>query len=104
MKIVELPFKVKVPILACGADMKGAFALAKADRAYLVDGFGELYDPDNLNAYEAAIKSHESKLNIKPSIVVCDLHPSWGQKFAMCNTMRHTSPARSRNIALRPKW
>ena len=52
-----MPFKIKRSILACGADMKGAFAIAKGKRAFLFDGFGDLSDPDNLAKYEKSIKA-----------------------------------------------
>ncbi|MFA6141883.1 MAG: hypothetical protein WC738_01120 [Candidatus Omnitrophota bacterium] len=74
---ITLPFKVKKPILACGADLKGAFAIAKGSEAVLVDGFGDLSDPDNFIKYEKAIKFQLKKLKIKPKIVACDLHPGY---------------------------
>jgi len=77
MKAIKLPFKVKSAILACGADLKGAFALAKGDKAYLFDGFGDLSDLDNFTRYEKAVVRAEKKLKIKPQIVVCDLHPGY---------------------------
>jgi len=77
MKIIMLPFKVKRPILACGADLKGAFALAKGDKAYLFDGFGDLSELDNLTRYEKAVKAAEKRLNIKPQVIVSDLHPDY---------------------------
>jgi len=83
MKIIKLPFKVKRPILACGADIKGAFALAKGNTAYLADGFGDLSDPDNLEAYEASIFAGEKRLGIKPEVIACDLHPGYfSSRFA----------------------
>ena len=77
MKKLTLPFRVKRPILACGADLKGAFALAKGNIAWLFDGFGDLADLDNLTRYERAVKSAIKKLKIDPKIVVCDLHPGY---------------------------
>ncbi len=77
MNIIKLPFKIKRPVLACGADMKGAFALARGDEAYLFDGFGDLSDLDNFTGYEKAVKAVKKRLNIKPEIVVCDLHPGY---------------------------
>jgi len=74
---IELPFKVKKPILACGADLKGAFAVASKREAILVDGFGDLGDPDNFTSYEQAVKSELKKLKIEPEIVACDLHPGY---------------------------
>ena len=77
MKIIKLPFKVKKPMLACGADMKGAFALAKGDTAYLFDGFGDLSELDNFTRYEKAVKEAVKKLKIRPAVVTCDLHPGY---------------------------
>ena len=56
MRTIRLPFKVRKPMLACGADLKGAFALAKGDKACLFDGFGDLSDLDNFSRYEKAVK------------------------------------------------
>lgn len=77
MKMIELSFDVKKPILACGADLKGAFAFAQDRRAFLFDGFGDLSDLDNFTAYEDAVKRYERKLCIKPKIIACDLHPDY---------------------------
>lgn len=77
MKTIKLPFRAKKPILACGADMKGAFALAKGNEAYLFDGFGDLSDLDNFTSYEKAVGAAEKELKINPQIVACDLHPGY---------------------------
>lgn len=74
---IRLPFRVRKPILACGADLKGAFAIASGREAILVDGFGDLSDPDNFASYEKAIKAELKKLKIKLEIVACDLHPGY---------------------------
>lgn len=83
MKLIKLPFKVKRPVLACGADMKGAFALAKGGEAYLFDGFGDLSDLDNFLRYEKAVNGAVKKLEIIPRFIACDLHPEYfSTKFA----------------------
>ncbi|MDO8525295.1 MAG: hypothetical protein Q7S07_02265 [Candidatus Omnitrophota bacterium] len=74
---IALPFKVNKPILACGADLKGAFALAKGKEAILVDGFGDLGDLDNFTRYARAVKNYRKKLGIKPRVIACDLHPDY---------------------------
>lgn len=92
MKTIKLPFRVKKPILACGADMKGAFALAKGDTAYLFDGFGDLSDLNNFTRYEKAVRASKKKLNIKSQVIVCDLHPGYfSTQFAVSykNRDRH---------------
>lgn len=77
MKIIKLPFRTRKAILACGADMKGAFAFARGDEAYLFDGFGDLSELDNFTRYEKAIGMAEDELKISPKLVVCDLHPGY---------------------------
>jgi hydrogenase maturation protein HypF len=77
VKIIKLPFNVKRKILACGADMKGAFALADGPEAYLFDGFGDLGDPRNLERYEKAVARETKRSGIKPAIIACDLHPGY---------------------------
>ena len=74
---IILPFNIKKPILACGADLKGAFAFARGNEAFLADGFGDLSDLDNFTKYEKAIKIYQKKLGITPKIVACDLHPDY---------------------------
>ncbi len=80
---IKLPFKVRRPILACGADLKGAFALASGREAFLVDGFGDLGDLGNFTKYERAVKKHRKSLGIKPRVIACDLHPDYAStRFA----------------------
>lgn len=91
MKTIKLPFRVKEPILACGADLKGAFALAKGREAYLFDGFGDLSDLNNFTRYEKAVKAAQEKLKIRPKIVACDLHPGYfSTQFAQNYKLRTT--------------
>lgn len=93
MRKVELPFKVARPILACGADIKGAFALAIEKHAILEEGFGDLADPDNLARYEKAVLEAERRSAIKPEAVACDLHPGYfSTRFA---ERRHQATAGS---------
>lgn len=80
-------------MLACGADMKGAFAIGRESEAYLFDGFGDLSDIDNFERYEKAIRQAEKKLKIKPRIVACDLHQGYfstrlAEKLAQCGRRR----------------
>jgi len=77
MRLIELTFKLKKPILACGADMKGAFALGFGEQVFLYEGFGDLSDPDNLARYRKAIIGALKTTRIKPAIVACDMHPGY---------------------------
>lgn len=75
MKEIRLNFEVKRPVLACGADLKGAFAVSKGKKALLFGGFGDLADPDNFTRYESAIRREVRK--IKPKLIACDMHPGY---------------------------
>ncbi len=98
---IRLPFKVKKPILACGTDMKGAFALAKGNEAFLVDGFGDLSQLANFTEYSKSIKYYVKKLKIDPRIVTCDMHQGYlsthfvqdlrlvGHGLYLCRTQHH---------------
>jgi len=77
MRTIHLPFKLKKPILATGADLKGAFAVAKADKAFLFEGFGDLGDLANLARYEDAIRNSERLTGIRPKMIACDHHPAY---------------------------
>ncbi|MDP3730566.1 MAG: hypothetical protein Q8R14_03460 [Candidatus Omnitrophota bacterium] len=93
MKKLTLPFGVKKPILACGADLKGAFALAKGRDAYLFDGFGDLSDLDNFTKYEKAIEAAKKKFKIDPQVIVCDMHPGYfSTQFAESCQLSAVSP------------
>lgn len=74
---LELPFPVSRGILACGADMKAAFALAKGNKAVIFDGFGDLADPDNLARYDKALKHEAGWAEKPPRVIACDLHPEY---------------------------
>ncbi|MFA6320976.1 MAG: hypothetical protein WCY36_03875 [Candidatus Omnitrophota bacterium] len=74
---INLPFSVKKPILACGADLKGAFALAEGKNCILADSFGDLSDLDNFTEYALAVRACTKKTGIKPQVITCDLHPNY---------------------------
>ena len=94
MKTIKLPFKLKWPMLACGADMKGSFALAMGETAYLEDGFGDLADPDNLSRYKDAVTALENKLKLRPKLIICDLHPGYFSTRFAENAQRTTRNSR----------
>ena len=92
---ITLPFRAERAVLACGADLKGAFAFAKDEKAFLIYGFDDLSDPSNFARYEEAVKAYRKKLGIKPEIIVCDLHPNYfSTHFA--ENLHSFTPSRSR--------
>jgi hydrogenase maturation protein HypF len=83
MKAIKLPFKVKRPILATGADIKGSFALADGGAAYLFEGFNDLRDICNMSRFSEAVRSASKRLGIQPRVIACDHHPGYSStRFA----------------------
>ena len=74
---IKLPFKIRKPILACGADLKGAFALAEMGEAILYEGFGDLGNLENFEEYESAVRSAIRQNGIRPAVIICDMHPDY---------------------------
>ncbi|MDD5427833.1 MAG: hypothetical protein PHI58_01170 [Candidatus Omnitrophica bacterium] len=68
---------MKKPILACGADLKGAFALAAGRDAFLVYDLGDLGELGNFKRYSAEVDLYRKKFGIKPQVIACDLHPDY---------------------------
>ncbi len=95
MQKINLPNTIKKSILACGADTKGAFALAKDGCAYIYQGYSDLANVDNFRRYKKDIASAIKRLKIKPHIIACDLHPNYfstnfAKEFSQLYTMHYT--------------
>jgi len=74
---IILPYRVKENVLALGAQSKSAFCFAKGDTAYLPEPGGDLSELWNFKGFEKKIKGLGKKLNIKPCIIACDMHPEY---------------------------
>lgn len=74
---VALPVASTMPILAVGGQLKGTFALARGRHAFLSHHLGDL---DHFAAYQAFVKDivlYEQLLDIRPRMIVHDLHPDY---------------------------
>ncbi len=70
-------FADRPEILAAGADLKAAFALAKKDRVILSQYFGDLSDYAAACNYREQERQMEKIFGAGPECVVCDLHPGY---------------------------
>ncbi len=64
-------------ILACGAEQKASFALSKASHVFLSQHIGDLKNMETLENYEGQIAHFEHMFDIRPSLLVHDLHPDY---------------------------
>lgn len=74
---LAFPFKVESPILACGAESKNTFCLARDAAAFVSPNFGDLERVENFQAFQESVAAFQMLLNAKPDVIAYDLHPEY---------------------------
>jgi hydrogenase maturation protein HypF len=74
---VELPVPATRPLLACGAELKSTFCLAKGTRAWTGHHIGDLKNWETLSSYREGIAHFERLFAVEPEVVAHDLHPDY---------------------------
>ncbi len=74
---VDLPVDPPAVILACGGDLKSTFCMTKGRGAYLSQHLGDINHYGNYQQFLYTIPRFEKMLDVKPEIVVYDLHPDY---------------------------
>lgn len=69
------PITVDRPILAVGADRRNVAGLAVNEQVFLTQHLGELTNPNTRHLHRHTIADFEWLFQIRPEVVVCDLHP-----------------------------
>jgi hydrogenase maturation protein HypF len=72
---ISLPEPLIGGILGTGAELHGAFCLAKGSRAYLSQHLGDITDDAAMQAYVDALGRARTLFGIEPALVAHDLHP-----------------------------
>ncbi|MGQ0542679.1 MAG: carbamoyltransferase HypF [Blastocatellia bacterium] len=81
---VKTSFKFKKPILACGAELKNTFCLARGDHAYISHHIGDLENLETLGSFTKGIEHFKQLFDIRPEVVAYDLHPEYlSTKYAL---------------------
>ena len=65
------------PLLACGAEQKNTFCVAKGDRAWVGHHIGDLEHYATLQAFREGIAHFERLFAVAPEVVAHDLHPDY---------------------------
>jgi hydrogenase maturation protein HypF len=73
---LELPLRVP-PLLACGAELKNTFCLAKGRRAWVGHHIGDLENFETLRSFAAGIEHFQRLFAVAPQLCVHDLHPDY---------------------------
>jgi hydrogenase maturation protein HypF len=74
---VDLPLAATRPILACGAELKNTFCLAKDRRAWVGHHVGDLRNWETLRSFREGVTHFEALFAVEPDLVAHDLHPDY---------------------------
>ncbi len=74
---VPLGFRLRRPVLACGAELKNTFCLAAGDRAVISPHIGDLENFETLRSFTEGIEHFRRLFDITPQVVAHDLHPEY---------------------------
>ncbi|MGE3499311.1 MAG: carbamoyltransferase HypF [Candidatus Binatia bacterium] len=81
---LSMPATVSRPILACGAELKNTFCLAKGEYAFVSHHIGDLENFQTLRAFTDGIAHYRQLFAVAPQLVAYDLHPEYlSSKFAL---------------------
>lgn len=81
---LNLPWSFPRPVLACGAELKNTFCLAKGRHAFVSHHIGDLENFETLQSFTDGIAHFRALFDIEPQLVAYDLHPEYlSTKYAM---------------------
>jgi hydrogenase maturation protein HypF len=79
---VRQPFRR--PVLACGAELKNTFCLAKGQHAFVSHHIGDLENAETLRSFTEGIEHFKRLFDIEPRLIAHDLHPDYlSTKYAV---------------------
>jgi hydrogenase maturation protein HypF len=74
---IELPLPAARSLLACGAELKSAFCLAKGRRAWVGHHIGDLKTWETLRSFREGVEHFERLFAVRPEVLAHDLHPDY---------------------------
>jgi hydrogenase maturation protein HypF len=81
---VALPVEAARPILACGAELKNTFCLARGRHAVLSHHIGDLENHETLRSYTEGVTHLRALLDLDPAVIAYDPHPEYlSTKYAL---------------------
>jgi hydrogenase maturation protein HypF len=83
-RALKTSFRFAREVLACGAELKNTFCLARGDHAFISHHIGDLENLETLRSFEHGIEHFKRLFNLRPEVIVHDLHPEYiSTKYAM---------------------
>ncbi|HET6977175.1 MAG TPA: carbamoyltransferase HypF [Pyrinomonadaceae bacterium] len=81
---VRTSFKFERSILACGAELKNTFCLARGHSAFVSHHIGDLENLETLRSFTEGIEHYKHLFDVEPEVVAYDLHPEYlSTKYAL---------------------
>ncbi len=81
---LRLPVEAGRPVLACGAELKSTFCLARGRRAWVSHHIGDLENYETLRSFGDGVEHFRRLFDVDPEIVAFDLHPDYlSTKYAL---------------------
>ena len=74
---LPLPRRARRHILACGAELKNTFCVAKGERVWVGHHVGDLENFETLRSFTDGIEHFKRLFAVRPEVVACDLHPEY---------------------------
>ncbi|MEO6858401.1 MAG: carbamoyltransferase HypF [Solirubrobacteraceae bacterium] len=74
---LALPGGTPRHVLACGAELKHTFCLAKGQRAWVSHHIGDLQNYETLSSFRDGVSHFERLFAVTPEVVAHDLHPEY---------------------------
>ncbi len=81
---VKTSFAFERQILACGAELKNTFCLARDRHAFISHHIGDLENLETLRSFTEGIEHFKDLFHLRPEVVAYDLHPEYlSTKYAL---------------------
>ena len=74
---LHLPVECRRHLLACGAELKNTFGVAKGERAWIGHHVGDLGNFETLESFRRGIDHFSRLFAVEPEVVAHDLHPEY---------------------------
>ncbi len=81
---LDVPAPFARPVLACGAELKNTFCLARGNHAFVSQHIGDLENAETLRSFAEGVEHFRRLFDIAPEVVAHDLHPEYlSTKYAL---------------------
>jgi hydrogenase maturation protein HypF len=101
---LRLPVAARRPLLACGAELKSTFCVARGERAWVSHHIGDLRNWETLRSFREGIAHFEELFAVAPEVIAHDLHPDYlSSAYAMDREQQGPGERQQRRDTFSPR-